>query len=62
MALKRVGLVQVPVPLSLDSKEMPVLMPNRKKAESVLQVHLTHESTWAKSVEDGNGGIYGAVA
>ena len=56
------ALVQVPVALSLDSKEMPVLIPNRKKVESVLQVHLTHESTWAKSVDDGYGGIYGAVA
>ena len=56
------ALVQVPVALSLNSKEMPVLMPNRKKVESVLQVHLTHESTGSKSVEDGNGGIYGAVA
>ena len=55
---KRVALVQVPVALSLDSKEMPVLIPNRKKVESVLRVHLTHESTF----EDGDGGIYGAVA
>ena len=59
---KREALIQVPVALPLDSKEMPVLTPNREKAESVLQVHLTHESAWAKSVEDGDGGIYGAVS
>ena len=59
---KQEAFIQVPVALPLDSKEMPVLTPNREKAESVLHVHLTHESAWTKSVEDGDGGIYGAVA
>ena len=58
---KQEAFIQVLVTLPLDSKEMPVLTPNREKVESVLQVHLTHESAWAKSVEDGDGRIYGAI-
>ena len=58
MEAKWEALVQVPVALPLDSKEKPVFMPNREKAETILQVHLTHDSIWTKSVEDGDGEIY----